>query len=171
MGGFINLRLALRHADKVAGLVLVDTQAHSEDPDKRAQYEVFLKIARDDGVGEDLANVLVTLLFGTTFAEKPESDLWRKKLMTQDIEARHAMVRAVFERDDVHGRLGEIRAPAIVIHGREDVAIEAERAEELARDLPDATIELIDECGHCSPHERAAAVTPIIRSFLTRIGY
>jgi 3-oxoadipate enol-lactonase len=171
MGGFINLRLALRHPDRVKGLVLIDTQAHSEDPGMRAQYEAFLKVALEDGVGEDLANVLTMLLFGPTFAGKPESDVWRKKLMTADIEGRHAMVRAVFDRDDVHGRLGEIRAPAIVIHGREDVAIEAERAEELARDLPDATIELLDECGHCSPHEAAAALTPHIRSFLERIGY
>jgi pimeloyl-ACP methyl ester carboxylesterase len=171
MGGFINLRLALRHPDKVKGLVLIDTQAHSEDADKRAQYEAFLKVSLEDGVGEDLANILIMLLFGETFAGRPESDVWRKKLMTQDIKARHAMVRAVFERDDVHDRLGEIRVPALVIHGREDVAIEPERAEELARDLPDATVQFIDECGHCSPHERGAAVTKHVRSFLERIGY
>jgi pimeloyl-ACP methyl ester carboxylesterase len=171
MGGFINLRLALRHPDFVKGLVLIDTQAHSEDPDKRAQYEAFLKVALEDGVTEDLTNVLMLVFFSSTFVAKPESEAWRKKLMATDVEGQHAMVRAVFDRDDVHGRLGEIRAPAIVIHGQEDVAIETERAEELARDLPDATVALLDECGHCSPHERAAAVTPLIRSFLERIGY
>jgi 3-oxoadipate enol-lactonase len=170
MGGFINIRLALTHPERVKGLVLIDTQAHSEDPDKRAQYEAVLTIALEDGINDDLVNVLKLVYFSQTYAGKPQSEAWEKKLAATDVPAQHAMIRAVFDRDDVHGRLSEITAPAIVIHGEEDIAIEAERAEELARDLG-ATVELISGCGHCSPLERPEAVNPIIRSFLDRIGY
>lgn len=171
MGGFINLRLAMRHADRVKGLVLTDTQAHDEDPDKLAQYEAFLKVALEDGLTEDLTNVLMFVYFGTTFAAKPESDSWRKKLRSIDVPGQHAMIRAVFDRDDVHDRLNEIRCPAIVIHGEEDIAISTERAQELARDLPDASFVLVRDAGHCCAFERPDEVTPEIRAFLDRIRY
>lgn len=169
MGGFINIRLALTHPDRVKGLVLIDTQAHSEDPDKKAQYEAFLQVALD-GVTDDLWEVLKIVYFSPTFAATPESEVWQKKLLATDVPGQHAMIRAVFDRDDVHGRLSEIKAPAVVIHGEEDIAIEAERAEELARDLG-AEVSVLSGCGHCSPLERPDAVNPIIRSFLERIGY
>jgi len=171
MGGFTTMRLALMHPERVKGLVLIDTQAHSEDPDKLAQYEAFLTVALDQGVGEDLVNVLLLVYFGQTFAAKPESDIWRKKLLNADVNAEHAMIRAVFDRDDVHARLGEIRCPAVVIHGEEDVAIEPERGEELARDLPDASLVKIAAAGHASPAEQPEAVTEAIGAFLKRIGY
>lgn len=165
MGGFTSIRAAMSLPERVKGLVLIDTQAHEEDRDKLAQYEAFLQVALADGVSEDLASILVTLLFSGTYAAKPESETWRKKLMSADIEAEHAIVRAVFDRDDVHDRLGEIRCPAVVIHGLEDIAIEPERGEELARVLG-APYVPIEGAGHASPVEEPEPVTAAIREFL-----
>ena len=171
MGGFTIIRLALMHPERVKALVLIDTQAHSEDPDKLAQYEAFLTVSLDRGVSEDLVNILMLVFFGSTYASKPESDTWRKKLLAIDVPGAHAMIRAVFDRDDVHARLGEILCPAVVLHGEEDVAIDPERGEELARDLPDASFVKISAAGHASPAEQPEAVTEAIRAFLARIGY
>jgi pimeloyl-ACP methyl ester carboxylesterase len=110
-------------------------------------------------------------LFGQTYASKPESDVWRKKLLAIDVPAAHGMIRAVFDRDDVHARLGEIACPTVVIHGEEDVAIEIERGEELARDLPDATFTRVSNAGHASVWEEPAPVTEAMRAFLKRIAY
>jgi pimeloyl-ACP methyl ester carboxylesterase len=171
MGGFTILRLALAHPERVKGLMLIDTQAHSEDPDKLAQYEAFLTVSLDSGVSEDLVNILMLVFFSQTYASKPESDVWRKKLLAIDVPGAHAMIRAVFDRDDVHARVGEITSPAVVIHGEEDVAIEIERGEELARDLPDATLVRIPDAGHASPWEQPTPVTEAMKGFLGRIGY
>ncbi|TMK18133.1 MAG: alpha/beta fold hydrolase [Actinobacteria bacterium] len=171
MGGFTILRLALQQPDRVKGLMLIDTQAHSEDPDKLAQYEAFLTVSLDQGVSEDLVNILMLVFFSQTYANKPESDVWRKKLLAVDVPGAHAMIRAVFDRDDIDGRLGEITAPAVVIHGEEDMAIELERGEELARDLPDATFAPIADAGHASCWEAPEPATKAITTFLKRIGY
>lgn len=171
MGGFTILRLALTHPEKVKGLALIDTTARSEDPDKLAQYEAFLTVSLDQGVSEDLVNVLMLVFFSQTYADKPESDVWRKKLLAVDVPGAHGMIRAVFDRDDVHARLGEISAPAVVIHGEEDIAIDIERGEELARDLPDATLVRVPGAGHASPWEEPGPVTAGIEEFLQRIGY
>ena len=171
MGGFTILRLALTNPDRVKGLILIDTQAHEKDKDKLAQYEAFLKVSLEDGVSEDLVNILLMLLFSQTFAAKPEADIWRKKLLAVDVPGAHAMIRAVFDRDDIHDRVGEIRCPAVVIHGDEDMSIELERGEELARDLPDATFVAVKDAGHASVYESPEVVTAAIKDFLTRINY
>lgn len=165
MGGFTALRAALTMPERVKGLVLIDTQAHEEDKDKLAQYEAFLQVALSDGVSDDLAGVLLMLLFSGSYAAKPGSDVWRKKLIAVDIEGGHGMARAVFDRDDCHDRLGEIRCPAVVIHGLEDVSIEPERAEEVARTLGVSYVPIAN-AGHASPVEEPDAVTSAIASFL-----
>jgi pimeloyl-ACP methyl ester carboxylesterase len=54
-------------------------------------------------------------------------------------------------RPDVHdGRLGEVRAPALLLHGRRDPRTEPGELEAAARALPRARIELLD-AGH-APH-------------------
>lgn len=171
MGGFTILRLALAKPERVKGLILTDTQAHAEAPDKLAQYEAFLKVGLEDGFLEDLANILMVILYSQTFAAKPEADVRRKKLLDTDVPGEHAMIRAVFDRDDIHGRLGEISCPAVVIHGEEDLAIELERGEELARELPDASFVPVADAGHAAVHERPEVANVAIREFLTRIGY
>jgi pimeloyl-ACP methyl ester carboxylesterase len=171
MGGFTILRLALTDPERVEGLILMDTQAHAEDPAKLEQYEAFLTVSLEQGVSEDLVNILLLIFFSQNFSSRPEADVWRKKLLAVDVPGALGMIRAVFDRDEIHDRVGEIAIPAVVIHGAEDVAIEPERGEELARDLPDATFVLVPEAGHASVFERPEIVTPAIRGFLERVGY
>jgi len=171
MGGFTILRLAPRRPDLFKGMILIDTQAHAEDPDKLAQYEAFLSVALSDGVSDDLVGITMVLFFSEIYANKPESDVWRKKLLGLDIPAAHAMIRAVFDRDDVHGLMSELNVPAVVIHGVEDVAIEPERGEELANALPDATFVPIPDAGHASCFEAPEPVNAAIEAFLARISY
>ena len=168
MGGFTCFRGALAHPGRVTGLILIDTQAHSEAEDKKAQYEALLEVALQDGISEDLALMVQTIIFSQAYTAKPGSELWRKKLMDVDIPAAHGMLRAVFDRDDVHDRLGEITAPAVVIHGLEELAIEPERAEEVARILG-APYVPIPGAGHASPVEDPDAVNTAIKDFLARL--
>jgi pimeloyl-ACP methyl ester carboxylesterase len=167
MGGFTAIRAGIGKADRVKGLILIDTQAHPEDPDRLAQYEAFLQVALEQGVTDDLAGITLLIYFSQTFADKPEGDVWRKKLQASNIPAQHAMIRAVFDRESVHDRLGEIRCPAIVIHGEEDIAIEIERGRELAEVLG-APFVAVPGAGHASPAEEPAIVTRAIDEFLTR---
>ena len=165
MGGFTSFRAALAHAERVAGLILIDTQAHAEDADKKAQYESLLEVALQDGISEDLALMVQTIIFSQAYTAKPGSELWRKKLMEVDIPAAHGMLRAVFDRDDVHDRLGEITQPAVVIHGLEELAIEPERGEEVAR-ICGAQYVPIMGAGHASPVEDPDAVNAAMKGFL-----
>ncbi|HYQ82314.1 MAG TPA: hypothetical protein VEP68_12465, partial [Anaeromyxobacteraceae bacterium] len=58
------------------------------------------------------------------------------------------------ERDLYQGRLGEVRAPVLLLHGRHDPRTEPGELEAARRDLPRARLELLD-AGH-SPHSGRA---------------
>lgn len=169
MGGFTALRNALQRPDKVRGLILIDSSAREETAELLPQYEAFLQVALTDGTSEDLANVLFLVLFSAAFSAAPEGEVWKKKLLAMDAPRVHAMARAVLDRPPILARLDEIRCPAVVIHGDEDIAISVDRAEQTAAGL-NATVVHVPGAGHASPVERPEIVTPAIRAFLDGLG-
>jgi pimeloyl-ACP methyl ester carboxylesterase len=52
-GGFQALRAALRHPQRVAGLILIDTTAEPEDEIRAPMYEAAGQVAEEAGWGED----------------------------------------------------------------------------------------------------------------------
>lgn len=64
--------------------------------------------------------------------------------------------------------LGQVRAPALVMWGREDQVVPPEDGERLARDLPDARLEWIEAAGHVPHVERPTEVSALMTGFLDR---
>ena len=80
--------------------------------------------------------------------------------------ARHCT--AAIGRPDHRDALQEFTRPALIVCGRQDRVTPPEQTEELARLLPGAGVEWIDECGHLSPLERPAAVVSALRRWMSR---
>jgi len=74
-------------------------------------------------------------------------------------------------RDDLTGRLGEIEAPALVIHGEQDLAIEAWRAQALVDGLPGARpMVRVAGAGHAASLTHPAPVNEAIGRFLEELS-
>lgn len=170
MGGFQSLRAALTHADRVKGLVLIDSQAGAEDPEKASMYDAAARVAVDTGWTEDLLGLAGSVLFGSSASEGLKDEWVTRWLGMPTFSAPHLM-RAVNSRDDLTDRLGDIDAPALVIHGEEDVAIPMERAEALAAGLRNlAEFARIPGAGHSATLEQPDAVTETIERFLAKVA-
>jgi len=169
LGGFQALRAGLRHPQRVAGLVLIDTQSGPEDPTGAPMYEAAAQVAAFAGWNNDLVGMAVMFLFGES-ASQELKDHWTERWMAlPTFDAQEAM-HAVTRRDDITARLGEVTAPAVVIHGEEDIAIEMERAEELAAGLPDVVeFVRVPRAGHSSTLENPDVVTAAIERFLQKV--
>lgn len=74
------------------------------------------------------------------------------------------------ERDDVGERLGEIEAPALVIHGDQDQAIPIDQGRALAEAIPDAELAVIEAAGHAPNLTHPDEVNRHIERFLGRLG-
>ena len=55
----------------------------------------------------------------------------------------------------VRSRLGEVRAPALVVHGSEDPLFPLGHGEALAREIPGAEMLVLDGVGHQAPPRSA----------------
>jgi pimeloyl-ACP methyl ester carboxylesterase len=168
-GGFQSLRAAIKHPDRVAGLILIDTQAEAEDPGVIPIYESMLDVYLETGWNDILLESAAAMLMG---GETPPDvkafwiDRWSNGFK---VGAKQAMA-AVNHRDDIADRLSEISAPALVLHGEIDAAISMERAERMAEGLPNL-VEFVKlpHAGHASPVETPEAVTEAIERFLAKV--
>ncbi len=67
---------------------------------------------------------------------------------------------------DTHARLSAIRAPALVLAGSEDAFTSPALSKALASAIPDATLSVMDGCGHVMFYEQPAAFNRRVIDFL-----
>jgi 3-oxoadipate enol-lactonase len=163
-GGFVALRFALKYPERVSALILIDTQAGTEDPDKVASYELMLDVWEKDGLNDQLAETIAAIILGNEWSGRaPWMVKWR--------QMPRSLLRQAFEtlvgRDDIHDRLGSIKAPALVIHGTADAAVDIERAQRLCSELANCQpLVAIEGGGHASNLTHPETVNLAIQQFL-----
>jgi pimeloyl-ACP methyl ester carboxylesterase len=163
-GGFIALRFALRYPERVWALMVLGTQAGSEAPDKIATYRAMLEVWETDGLNDQLAETIAAIILGNDW---PGRHAW----ITKWRQKPRSLVRQSFEalagRDDIHDRLGEIKAPTLVIHGTADAAVDVEEAERLCSELANCQkLVAIEGGGHASNLTHPEPVNKAVQEFL-----
>jgi pimeloyl-ACP methyl ester carboxylesterase len=167
-GGFVALRFALKHPERVDALILLSTQAGAEDPDKAALYGSMLEVWEADGLNDQLAETIAAIALGN---EWPGRGAWITKWRQRPRSLLRPAFNALAGRDDIHDRLGEIKAPAIVIHGTADVAIDMELAQQLCSGLANCrSLITIEGGGHASNLTHPALVNPALEQFLAELA-
>ena len=166
MGGFISLRMALRHPEMVRSLVLMDTSAESEEPDRIEANEGMAAVV-EAGAMEKVLPALPPVFFADDFitGRADVVDEWLGWLSRSDPGGLLRALRGLSAREDISGRLGEIRVPTLVIHGEQDVPIPVAKGERIAKGISGARLELVGG-GHQSNVDRPEATSRLIRAFL-----
>lgn len=167
-GGFVSLRFALRHPERVCALVFFDSQAGPEDPDKAETYAVMLDVWEADGLTEPIAETVAAIIFGSDWPGRgPWIEKWRDRPRAQLRQSFNPLVG----REDIDDRLGEIAAPALVIHGTADNAIDMELAERLCSGLPNCRgLIRIEGAGHSANLTHPAPVNSALGHFLSDVA-
>src|SRR5664280_455670 len=131
-GGFISLRVALLAPERVRALILMDTQAGTEDTEVIPLYQGMI----DEWVANGPSDELVAATAGLILGEPGLNAEWAVKWKARPREVLALCGQALLTRDDITGRLGEIAVPALVVHGTADLSISMDKAEALAAGLP-----------------------------------
>jgi 3-oxoadipate enol-lactonase len=170
IGGMIGMRLALAHPEAIESLVLIATTARLDPPQLREQAWPLWEMFRA-GHREDIVDAALQFNFApATFRTQPQLiEYYRNKVIGyQNVEGVFEAVRAVFKRTDISDQINAIKAPTLVIAGKEDTAISPTESEVIASRIPNAQLALIDEAGHMLVVEKPEELTQIIREFLER---
>ena len=158
MGGMILQQLALAHPDAVRSLILGATHCGGERPPTAS-------VPALEGPLRRYAN-----LYDARFiAEHPD---WVREDATHFGKMPlHAIVRQdqAVKHHNLCDRLGEIRQPVLIIHGRQDRMVPVARAEELQRLLPNARLQILHPAGHQVHSEQFATVVRLVQDFVEEV--
>ncbi len=152
MGGMIAQELAIRHPERVRGLVLGGTTPGGPRAVRPALGELrALGAAATGALAEPGRPWLGAMLFSPEFRrEQPERT---RELLRHFAEHRAkpqgfaAHVWASVYHDTV-ARLGQIQAPTLVMHGERDAMAPTANAHMLVERIPDAELALLAGAGH-----------------------
>jgi pimeloyl-ACP methyl ester carboxylesterase len=91
-----------------------------------------------------------------------------KKLRTGDGYKINSLIDSILRGEDfIDDKVKTIKAPTLVIWGREDRLNPLEVGEAFARDISGAQKVIIEQCGHMPQIEKAAAFNDTLLKFLT----
>lgn len=165
-GGFLSLRCALTHPEKVRALVLMDSQAGTELEEKIPAYQQLIGTFMEHGLTQQVGDTIAQIILGQDF-ENTES--WKAKWREFTPANIANNFQTLATRDDVTDRLPEIHCPALIIHGEADIAIPMERARLMADKLPDAELVTVAGAGHAANLSHSQPVNQALEAFLSRL--
>jgi len=164
MGGAVALTLALDHADRVRGLVLVVTGARLK------MHPDFLEKARQRAEDPTAAGGPPVPLERTVAPGTPADTLaW---LAERGMTAPAATIYADFRANnafDAMERLGAIAAPTLVIGAAEDRMAPPKFSEFLAARIPGAQLVILAGAGHYPQIEQERRFNQALSEFLARL--
>lgn len=168
MGGFVGLRLAARHPEKLRSLTLIDTSAWRDPWRARMRFHAMRLAAYVIGTRPFVPQML-RLMFAPTTLDNPERramvEHWRTHLQALPRTVLRA-VKAVVARADVSAELGNIRCPTLVIVGDEDVLTDPRCAEHMVANIANARLLRVPDSGHSANMEVPELVNASLRAHL-----
>ncbi len=165
LGGFVAQELALNRPDIVDRLILVCTSFGGSGPEKMSPRALGTMLGLGALAPEDAARRGLEVATSDAYrAQKPEEfeEIVRWRITDSPSLAAYSQQLMAGARFDGSRGAGDIYAPTLVIHGREDNFVPVANAAALA----DATLRVLDDAGHLVFIEKAAQVNRYVSDFL-----
>lgn len=166
-GGFLSMRCALTHPDRVRALILIDTQAGLEDPSKLAGYHQMIHDWTTNGLSDQVAAVIESIILNDGWSG---AEYWKNKWRAMKAVNVAGSFATLTTRDDIIQRIDQIRVPTLVVHGDADAAIPLSLANVLVRRIPGAQLAVIPGAGHAANLTHPAPTNAAIERFLAGLG-
>jgi pimeloyl-ACP methyl ester carboxylesterase len=184
IGGFVGIRLAVRHPHRVRSLVLIGLSTRRLSRADLRQVDLLgwaVRASRPLGpvgtaVRRRVTEQVMRNMFGTTFMSDParadDRERWRQRFMAQVVPEAMPMLREVFGHPgNPPELLTRIQAPTLLISGEDELAGVDEAHNDpvqAQRIIPGARLITIPGAGHMvlveQPEAGTAAITAFIRT-------
>jgi pimeloyl-ACP methyl ester carboxylesterase len=166
MGGYVAFEIMRQAPERVTRLALLDTSARPDTPERAQQRRDFIRLARTG----DFKGLTPRLLPQWVHPDRMKDPRFVDAVtsMTQRV-GRDAFIRqqtAILGRPDSRPGLARIRVPTLVLCGRQDMATPVEVAREIASDIEEARLVIVEECGHLATMEKPPEVNAAMRAWL-----
>ena len=177
MGGMIAQIAALRHPERLDGLVLMDTSSGPPEGIDGSQLDLGVAVAREHGMAilqelqaEHAGNdPMATPASVRLRAERPDWEEYeRRKFLTSAAAMWAAMAPKMLSQDDRLDALASLPMPVLVIVGEQDRPFLGP-SERMAKAIPEARLAVIRDAGHSPQFENTEAWWDALASFLQEV--
>jgi len=169
MGGFVAMRMAIRYPKRIQSLILLETSAQAEPRENVPRYRLLNTIVRIFGTGA-VKKPVMKIMFGESFLQDESRQELRQQWGRELTSNKRSITRAVqgvIDRAAVPAdQLATIKCPTLIIVGEEDVATVPDKAEYMARHIPEAELVRIPRAGHTSTVEEPQLINQALALFL-----
>ncbi len=174
VGGFTTLQFTLEHPDMLAALVLVDTSSgqFAMDPSFAQLRQKQDELARSQGMEAAFEfSIANNPMMIERLQRHPElKEVTRRKMLMTSVDGSIYGMSAIGEWEAVTPRLSEIKVPALIYLGDEDLGF-TEAVQVLKEGIADSELVTVRGAGH-NPHEEAPDVfNKALLKFLDRIKW
>lgn len=171
LGGIIAQALAIRHPEKVKGLVLCSTGSRGSPRSRFVLGTLAEELAKGKIDREFYYKMVFPLLFSNNFFANPDM---LKMVMSRTLASKVDPANILRQRQainviDLTALLGSIKAPTLVVHGNEDILFPISYGKELATGLANAKLVVLEGGSHMAYAEMADKVVPAVMGFLASV--
>ncbi|MCP5367414.1 MAG: alpha/beta fold hydrolase [Hyphomicrobiales bacterium] len=167
MGGYLAQEIMRRAPHRVDRLALLDTTYKADTAERRANRRGLMELA---GMGRfrGVTPRLMPLLLHPD--RQDDTALTDTVMAMADAVGMDGFLRqqqAIMDRADGAWDLPRLQCPVLVLCGRQDALTPLADHQEMAAMIPNATLVVVEDCGHLSTLERPDEVTAALRAWLT----
>jgi pimeloyl-ACP methyl ester carboxylesterase len=170
MGGYIAFEMWRKHRSRVRALVLANTRAEADSADGRRQRDATIATVRQRGSIALVESMTPKVLAPATLETQAKITGHVQTMIAETTpETATIALAALRDRADSTPLLATIDVPTLVVAGSEDAIIPVDSHREFARNIPGATLEVVDGAGHLTPLEKPESFTRLLADFLKSI--
>jgi len=165
MGGYVALALSEAHPEMLKGLILFSSISFADTKERQNDRERAMKAA-DAHKMKYITSVIPNLFFERSGLKANKRIFKLVKIAAkQPKEGIIAAIHGMQIRKDRTHILQSLNVPILFIAGKDDFLIPLERMEEMSKQVPNAKLTVIENCGHAGFFEQEKECYKAIQEF------
>jgi pimeloyl-ACP methyl ester carboxylesterase len=170
MGGYIALRAAERHPERVRALVLADTRSETDTNEGKVRRAAQARSVLRDGMKKFADGFLEGALSPETTRTSPATvETVRGMIEATSPAAAAGTLLALAARTDTTPALYAINVPALILAGQHDTITPPTAASSMKEKMRDAELHVITAAGHVSNLEQPGQFNRHLLNFLAKL--
>ncbi len=147
MGGMVAQEFALQYPMRTRSLILGCTSAGGPSAVRAERKVADILMVRGMTLEQAREAILPYIYDAATPEEKIEEDMRLRRRCFPSLEGYTAQLQAILAWEG-YGRIGQIAAPTLVIHGKSDALVPAANGQLIAERIPGARLVLLERASH-----------------------
>jgi len=167
MGGYIALHAMEQQPQRIAGLVLCDTQCAADSDEAREKRKKTIAFIQKNGLSVYAEESLKNLFAPASFHDKKDEVTFIKDtILKTPAENICFTLQALADRKETCTLLTQIKVPVCILVGKEDKVTSPELAGKMHGLIKDSTLHVIEGAGHLSNLENPEQFNTHVKTFL-----